>query len=184
MMKKLFLTLVISTGLFTLAQAQKYYTKSGRIDFFSKAPMEDIDARNKTVAALLDAKTGDLQFVVLLKSFDFDKALMQEHFNSDYVESDKFPRAEFKGAITNNSAINYQKEGTYTAQVKGKLTLHGVTRDVSTTATLHVTGANIDAASTFNILLSDYKISIPSVVKEKISRTVKIVVDTHLEPLK
>src|SRR5438309_8290258 len=92
-------------------QAQdKFYTKSGKVEFFSKAPLEDISARNKTVSELLDAKTGDLQFSVLMKSFEFEKALMQDHFNSDYVESDKYPKAEFKGTILNNKEINYTKD--------------------------------------------------------------------------
>src|SRR5260221_14307137 len=81
----------------------KYYTKDGKISFFSATSVENISAVNKNVVCLLDSKTGDLQFAVLLKGFEFKKALMQEHFNSDYVESDKFPKSEFKGQITNNT---------------------------------------------------------------------------------
>ncbi|HEX6333383.1 MAG TPA: YceI family protein [Flavisolibacter sp.] len=169
----------------TVTQAQdRYFTKSGRIEFFSKAPMEDIEARNKTVAAVLDTKSGALQFSVLMKSFEFEKALMQEHFNENYVESNKFPKAEFKGSITNNGDINYAKDGSYTAKVKGKLTIHGVTRDVETTGTIKVASGKIDASSVFNILLSDYNISIPAIVKDKISNSIKIAVDCKLEPLK
>jgi hypothetical protein len=167
------------------SQAQdKYFTKTGKIEFNSKAPMEDIEAKNKTVAAILDTKTGALQFSVLMKGFEFPKALMQEHFNENYVESDKYPKAEFKGLITNSSAINYTKDGTYPAQVSGQLTIHGVTKDVKTTGTIKVDGGKIDAASVFNVLASDYKIKIPSVVKDKVSNTIKVMVDCHLEPLK
>lgn len=168
-----------------LSQAQdKYFTKTGKIEFFSKASMEDIDAKNKTVAAILDTKTGTLQFSVLMKGFEFPKALMQEHFNENYIESDKFPKAEFKGTIINNADINYSKEGTYTAKVKGKLTLHGITKNVETTGTMKVDGGKLNSNAAFNILLSDYNIKIPSVVKEKLSNSIKITVDCKLEPLK
>lgn len=162
----------------------KYFTKTGKINFFSKAPMEDIEAKNKTVTAVIDSKSGAIQFAVQMKGFEFEKQLMQQHFNENYVESDKFPKAEFKGTITNNSDINYSKDGTYNAKVKGKLTIHGVTNNVETTGTIKVNGAKLAAYSTFNVLLSDYDIKIPSVVKDKISNSIKITVDCKLEPLK
>jgi polyisoprenoid-binding protein YceI len=182
--KKLFLFF----GGFLLATAahsqDRYYTKTGKIDFSSKAPLEDIEAQNKTVTAVLDTKTGALQFSVQMKSFEFEKALMQEHFNENYVESDKYPKAEFRGVVANNAAVNYAKEGSYPVRVKGKLTLHNVTKDVEVPGTIKVANGKIDAASTFTIRLSDYKISIPSPVKNKISNTIRITVDTNLEPLK
>ncbi|MDQ3845325.1 MAG: YceI family protein, partial [Bacteroidota bacterium] len=121
----------------------RYFTKSGDITFFSKAPLEDIEAKNKSVTAVLDTRTGDLQFAVLMKGFEFKKALMQEHFNENYVESDKYPRSEFKGTLINNSEINYQKPGTYTAKVRGQLTIHGITRDIETTGSLKVDSDNL-----------------------------------------
>jgi polyisoprenoid-binding protein YceI len=185
MLKKNLIAIAGLLLLTTAAQAQeKYFTKSGRIEFYSKAPLEDIEAKNKTVMAVLDSKTGAIQFAVQMKGFEFEKALMQEHFNENYVESEKFPKAEFKGTISNNGDINYAKAGTYNAKVKGKLTLHGVTKDVETTGTVKVDGGKLDAVSSFNIQLSDYNIKIPSVVKDKISNNVKITVDTKLEPLK
>ena len=129
----------------------KFFTKTGKITFYSNAPLEDIEASTKTAAAILDAGTGAVQFQVLMKSFEFKKALMQEHFNSDYVESDKFPSGEFKGTIINNAEINYGKPGTYTAKIQGKLTIHGVTRDVSTTGTVVVAPDGLKTASVFNI---------------------------------
>lgn len=109
---------------------------------------------------------------------------MQEHFNENYVESNKFPKAEFKGTITNNSEINYAKSGTYNAKIKGKLTIHGVTKDVETTGTIKVDTDHLKAESVFNIQLSDYDVKIPSVVKDKISNNIKITVETKLESLK
>src|SRR5215213_5253622 len=162
----------------------KYFTKTGKINFFSKAQLEDIEAKNKTVTAVLDSKTGGVQFSVQMKSFEFQKQLMQQHFNENYVESDKYPKGEFKGSITNNSDINYSKDGTYSAKVKGKLTIHGVTKDVETTGTVKVDGGKLDISSAFNVLLSDYNIKIPAVVKDKVSNSIKISVDCRLEPLK
>ena len=180
--KTLTLSLIM---LSTLAFSQdKFYTKTGKIDFYSKAPLEDIEAKNKTATAVIDSKSGAIQFQVQMRGFEFEKKMMQEHFNENYVESSKYPKSEFKGTITNNSEINYTKDGNYTAKVKGKLTLHGVTKDVETTGTLKVSGGKVDAASTFNILLSDYNIKIPAVVKDKVSNNVKIVVSCLLEPLK
>jgi len=162
----------------------KFYTKTGKVSFYSKAPLEEIEGKNKTVTAVVDSKTGGIQFAIQMKGFEFEKQLMQQHFNENYVESDKYPKAEFKGTIANNSQINYKKDGTYNAKVKGKLTIHGVTKDVETTGTLKVNGGKIDANSTFNVLISDYNIKIPSIVKEKVSDSIKITVDCNLEPLK
>ena len=185
MFKKNLFTLVVLFAFAGAVKAQNlYYTKTGKIEFSSKAPLEDIEAKNKTVTAALDTKTGAMQFSVQMKSFEFEKALMQQHFNENYVESNKYPKADFKGTVVNNAAVNYTKDGTYNVTVKGKLTIHGVTKDVQAPGTIKVNGGKIDAASTFTIQVSDYKISIPSVVKDKVSNTIKISVDTKLEPLK
>jgi len=184
-MKKNFLialALVLSASI-SFAQ-DKFYTKTGKITFYSKAPLEEIEGKNKTVTAVLDSKSGAMQFAVQMKGFEFEKQLMQQHFNENYVESDKYPKSEFKGTITNNSGINYAKDGTYTANVKGQLTIHGITKNVESTGTLKIIGGNIDASSTFNVLLSDYNIKIPAIVKDKVSKSIKVVVDCHLEPLK
>ena len=182
---KSYLLLLLALPLFTTSYAQhKYFTKTGKITFTSKAPLEKIEAKNKTAVAVIDTKSGALQFALQMKGFEFEKALMEEHFNENYVETDKYPKAEFKGMIINNKEINYSKDGLYTAKVKGKLTIHGETKDIETTATLKITGNKLNTVSTFNILISDYKISIPSVVKDKLSNEVAIVVDCNMEQLK
>lgn len=180
------LVLFISFVLFvTVAGAQdRFFTKTGKVNFTSKAPMEDIEGKNKTVTAVLDTKSGALQFSVQMKSFEFEKALMQQHFNENYVESDKYPDAVFKGVIANNATVNYAREGTYNVNVKGQLTLHNVTKEVDVPGTIKVSGGKIEASSLFNVLLSDYRISIPSAVKEKVSNTIRITVETRLDPLK
>lgn len=185
MLKKAFLFSVVLTLSVSLVFAQdRFYTKTGKITFYSKAPLEEDEAVNKTVTAVLDSKSGALQFLALMKSFEFEKALMQQHFNENYVESDKYPKAEFKGSITNNAQVNYLKQGSYPVKVKGQLTIHGVTKDIETAGTLKINNNTVDATSTFNVLLSDYKIKIPSIVKDKLSNTIKITVDCQLQPLK
>ena len=166
------------------AHAQgKYFTKTGRITLYSNAPLEDIEASTKTAAAILDAASGTVQFQVLMKSFEFKKALMQEHFNSDYVESDKFPSGEFKGSIVNNNEISYSKPGTYPVKVNGTLTMHGVTKNVATNGTVTVAPDGLKTNAVFNISLSDFNIKRPSIVKEKVSNNIQITVDCKLDPL-
>jgi hypothetical protein len=168
----------------SLIAQDKYYTKSGSIQFVSKGNIETIQANHRSVTCVLDSKTGALQFAVLMKGFEFKKALMQEHFNENYVESDKFPKAEFRGVIVNNSEIAYTKEGVYNSHVKGKLTLHGQTRDVETDGKITVKNGKLLANADFTIQMSDYNISIPKLVKENMSNTVSITVNCALEPLK
>jgi hypothetical protein len=169
----------------TSLQAQdKYFTKAGKIIFYSKASLENIEASNKTVTCVLDTKTGNLQFAVMMKAFEFEKALMQEHFNENYVESHKFPKAEFKGQLSNNADVNYNRDGIYPVKVRGRLTIHGETRDVETNGTVAVKGGKIEADAVFNVALADYNISIPAVVKDNISKTVSITVDCSLDPFK
>lgn len=168
----------------SLSAQDKYFTKSGRIVFSSKTSMENIEAHNKSVTCVLDAKTGNMQFAVLMKGFEFEKALMQEHFNENYVESHKFPKAEFKGQVVNNSEINYSKDGSYPAKVKGKLTIHGETKEVETAGTVTVRDGKIKTDAAFNITLAEYKIEIPAIVKDNIAKSVNVNVDCTLEPLK
>ncbi len=171
---------------FTLnvAAQDTFYTKSGKISFFSKAPLEDIEANHKGVTCVLAKKTGMIQFSLLMKGFEFQKALMQEHFNENYLESDKYPKSTFRGQITNNSEVNYSSDGTYPAKVKGSLFIHGETREIETSGTIEVKNGKVIVKAEFPVLLSDYKISIPSINKDNISNTIRITVDCSLELLK
>lgn len=182
--KNVILLMALIIAVSTSFAQDKFYTKTGKISFYSKAPLEEIDGKNKTVTAVLDSKTGAMQFAVQMKGFEFEKQLMEQHFNENYVESDTYPRSEFKGFLTNNAEVNYSKDGTYPVKVKGKLTIHGVTKDVESTGSIKITGGSIDASSTFNVLLSDYKIAIPSLVKDKVSNSIRIIVECNLQPLK
>lgn len=177
----LFVTAFLSTSL--LAQ-DKFFTKTGKVYFNCTGGVEPIEGTNKSTTCVLDSKSGAIQFSMLMKGFEFEKALMMEHFNENYVETEKFPKATFVGQIANNSEINYSKDGTYPAKVKGKLTIHGETRDVEAPGKITIKGGKIAATSDFKVQLSDYKVGIPSLVKDKISNDVKINVDLLLDPLK
>ena len=165
--------------------AQRKTTTSATVSFDATTSLDALPkAENKTVIGAIDTQTGSVHFEATVKNFSFSNPTMQQHFNENYVESDKYPKSEFKGTITNNSAINYKKDGTYAAKIKGQLTMHGVTKDVETTGSLKINGGKIDATSTFNVLISDYNIKIAPIVKEKVSDAIKITVDCNLEPLK
>jgi polyisoprenoid-binding protein YceI len=158
-------------------------TKNGYIGFLSHTPMEDIKGDNNQVASVLDISTGDLVFQVLVKSFHFDRALMEEHFNENYMESDKFPKSSFKGKITNLTSVNFSKAGTYDITVEGDLTIHDVSNKISTKGTIEVVTGGINASSKFNIVPEDYKISIPGVVREKINKNLEITVNMKYSPV-
>jgi polyisoprenoid-binding protein YceI len=156
--------------------AQKVYTKNGSISFFSKSPMENIDAKNNQVMSVLNTQNGEMQFSVLIKGFHFEKALMEEHFNENYLESSKYPKASFKGTVADISKVNFAKDGSYPVTVAGDLTIHGATKKVSAPGTILVKNGVPSANSKFNIRLADYNITIPKLVKDNISETIDITV--------
>lgn len=152
----------------------KWFTKNGHIDFYSHTSMEDIQADNENVISVIDVEKAKIEFKVPVNAFMFKKKLMQEHFNENYLESEKFPDAKFSGTITNNADINYNVNGTYDVTCQGKLTMHGVTKDVTAKGIIIVNNQAINLKSSFNVNLDDYNISIPGAVKDKISKSIKV----------
>jgi YceI-like domain len=163
--------------------AQKYMTKNGFIGFYSHTSMEDIKADNNQVASVIDTGTGDVVFQVLIKSFHFDRALMEEHFNENYMESDKYPKSTFKGKIANLASVSFSKNGTYDVTIDGDLTIHNVTNKVSIKGTIEVVSAGLNANSKFKIVPEDYKIEIPSVVRDKINKDLEVTVEMKYTPV-
>jgi len=163
---------------------QTYVTKNGMVRFDSQTSMEKIEGVNRQVNTALIASTGDFVFKVLIKSFNFEKAMMQEHFNENYLESDKYPEATFVGKIVNIKDINFKKDGSSPATVEGKLTIHGQTKPVKMVGTLDIKNDEATAKAKFNILLSDYNISIPNTVVNNISKSIEITVDVALNKFK
>ncbi|UAY52272.1 YceI family protein [Ferruginibacter albus] len=173
-MKKIFISILCLFAVIG-SNAQKFYTKNGLISFYSKAKLEDIKADNNEVLSVINPATGEIQFSLLNTGFHFPKATMEEHFNEDYMESEKYPKSTFKGKITNLSDINFTKDGTYNTTVTGDLFIHGVTNKVTATGTITVKNGVISSNSKFKINLSDYKINI-SIVKNNVAETIEITV--------
>lgn len=169
--------LILALAITPLLSAQKLISKNGHINIHSSTPMEDIDANNNLVASILDPATGTLQFSLLIKSFEFKRALMQEHFNENYMESDKFPKSSFTGKITNFDKVNLKADGVYPVEVKGDMLIHGVTKPIVANGTIEVNKGIVSAKSKFTVIPQDYNIIIPDLVKEKIAKEITITVE-------
>ena len=161
--------------------AQKLYTKNGAIFFFSKAPIENIKAVNNQVTSVINTQTGEIQFSVLIKGFHFQKQLMEEHFNENYMESDQYPKAFFKGSIDNFQKASLTRDGNFTLSVSGELTMHGITKKINVPAVFTITGGVLTTSAEFVVHLADYKIRIPSIVKDNIAEKIDITVNCLLD---
>jgi polyisoprenoid-binding protein YceI len=183
-MKKVILAMAMLSSSM-VAMAQTSVTKDGVIEFdaTSKGSPEKIEAKNTKTVATINATTGAIEIGVLVTGFHFERALMEEHFNENYLESKKFKSATFKGSITNLKDVNLKKDGTYSVKVSGKLTMHGVTKDVTTDGKVVVKGGIItEAQAEFATKLADYGVAIPGAVKDKIATEAKMKV--HLKDMK
>lgn len=172
---------ILLAGLIFLAvssvNAQLYFTKNGHISFYSKTILENINASNEQVISVMNLQTGAIQFSLLNNAFQFPKAKMQEDFNEEYIESNKYPKSTFKGNIVNIQDINFKTEGVWNIDVAGNLTIHGVTKNITLRGQLIVKDEKISASSSFKILLKDYNIPIPSIVANKISESIDVTVN-------
>jgi polyisoprenoid-binding protein YceI len=156
-------------------------TRSGTIIFHAGTTVEDIDGTNKEVASILNTKTGEIAFSVPVKSFRFTRSLMEEHFNENYMESNKYPKATFQGKISDLSGVNFTKDGAYKMMVEGDLMIHGVTKKITAPASITVSQGKIAASSSFKVPLADYNVVIPGVVADKISKDASIEVTCTYE---
>jgi polyisoprenoid-binding protein YceI len=180
-MKKIFILVFASLVVYINCSAQLYFTKNGRISFFSSTPIEDIKADNNQVISIINTGTGEIQFSLLNNAFHFKKALMEEHFNADYIESAKYPKSTFKGTIENISSINFNTDGAYKVTVSGNLTIHGVTKAISSPGVITIKSGKISAASVFKLKIKDYNISIPSTTKNNIAETIELTISCSYE---
>ena len=164
------------------ATAQVWFTKTGVISIFSHTEVEDIKAENFEVVSFLDAVKGDLRFQLLIKGFQFPKAAMQQHFNSEaYMNSDQFPKSEFKGVIENLSAVNFSRDGKYSVIVSGDLTMHGVTKKIKQTGTIAVKEGKVSSYTVFHVKRSDYDISVPKFNAAKIANDIEVTVTCNYQ---
>lgn len=183
-MKRIILACSLVIGFVAMSFAQTYFTRDGKISFYSSAPLEEIEAHNSTATSVVDLASGKMEFAILIKAFQFKKALMQEHFNENYMESNKFPKSTFKGQIENYSKIAVDKDGEYPVTVKGKITIHGQTKDIESKGKIFVKGGKVSAKSEFELTVADYGIEIPGIVRDKIAKTVKVVLNMDYQEYK
>lgn len=181
-LKILFIT-IISGFILTSVSAQKYITKSGRIDIISKSSLYTVEGVNKKVASILNTETGELVISMLIRSFEFDETVMEEQFNGNYMESKSFPKSIFKGKISNFEEINFTTNGNYKTTVTGKLTIHGITNDVQEHGVITIRNGVISAKSEFHISLTDFEIQIESAIKNSIDDDVLLKVDFNFNKL-
>ncbi len=176
-----FLYMGLCTLTFTTVKAQKLITRNGHIWFHSSTPIEDIEAHTYQAMSVLDTEKGDMAFAILMKSFQFEKALMQEHFNEKYVESEKYPKATFQGRVTNWEDVDLESPGTYAVNVEGNLEIHGETHPIASEGKFTIDDEQINGTAAFSIQLVDYKIKVPSVVRDNIAEEIDIMVDVNFE---
>jgi polyisoprenoid-binding protein YceI len=165
----------------TISAQNRYFTKTGHISFYSHTTVEDIKGINDQVTSFLDITTGDMVFSVLCRSFQFAKPLMQEHFNENYMESEQYPKASFAGKISDLKSIDFAKAGKYPVKVAGKLTIHGVTREMEAPGILTIEKDKITGDSDFLVNPEDYGIKIPAVVRQNFEESMKVTVQMNYQ---
>ncbi len=181
-MKKIIATCSVVSFFVLTAFSQTYITRNGNISFSSHTALEDVKAQNNEAASALNTTTGDLEFKVAVKSFHFEKAAMEDHFNDDdYMASEKYPKAGFKGKISNISSVDFSKDGSYTVSVSGDLTIRDVTKPVTAQGTITIKDGKVSVASNFTIKRKDYNVIGESFVQKKISEDIAITVNCQYE---
>jgi polyisoprenoid-binding protein YceI len=166
----------------TGAMQQRYTTASGQTTFFSSAPLEDIEALNSRVAAIFDLASGQLAFSMYMRDFQFKNSLMQEHFNENYAESEKYPRARFTGKLVTLPTEGQLRAGPQPVYVQGFLTIHNVKRKVRVPGTLQLRGTDLVVTSKFNVAPADYKIKIPALVRNNIAKSIDVSIILTCQP--
>ena len=182
MIKKISI-LLISISLFAFQAKQNlFYSNAIEASIYSETPLENIDATSKKCVSVYNIEKGDIQFNIPIKSLKFKKGLMEEHFNENYVESDKFPFAKFKGKV--NQAIDLLKNGEFPVTVTGELDLHGVKKQRTINGTIKVNQGLISVYSRFNVPCNDHDIKIPKLVFKKIAETIQVTISGNYSPFK
>jgi hypothetical protein len=172
--------LLMSTG-FT-QQENLFFTDSGYVNFSSDAPLEYIEASSNELAGILNIHDLTFSFTVPIVSFQgFNSALQRTHFNENYMESEKFPNATFKGKIVEE--IDLTTEGTYQIRAKGNINVHGIDHDRIIRCTLQVKSDRIIVESSFKVPLDEHSIKIPSIVQQKIAEVIDVSIRFEMGPM-
>ena len=187
-MKNLKLSIILFATLFAISlNAQtpgKYVSTKTHVKFFSTTPVEDIEAHNYATVGTISPSSGEVIFSVPIQSFEFEKAMMQQHFNNEhFLESSVFPKSKFKGAITNLDEIDFTKNGEYKAKIEGNMTIKDKTNPINETGTIKVNGQVLTIDSSFDIILADYGITFndSEMVSTKIGKSIEITITGEYE---
>lgn len=181
-MKNILISMTLLLLLNTSVCCQNFITRNGNVSFFSHTPLEDIKAENNEAVSVLNSANGDIEFKVAIKSFHFAKTAMENHFNNDdYMSSEKYPKAGFKGKIENIASINFSKDGTYKVNVAGALTIKDVTQTVNTSGSITVKEGKVSAIATFTIKRKDFHVIGESFVQKRIGEEIQISVNCQYE---
>jgi hypothetical protein len=176
--------IILLFTLLLLSQAgkgqQRFFVDKASVSFFSDGVIEDIAAENNKVTSIFDAGEGEIAYLMNIKDFQFEKKLMQVHFNEKYMESEKYPKASFQGKII---GLNTTATGVQKVKAVGKLTIHGVTRDVQFPGTAEIKNGQLSLKSKFTVKLLDYNIKVPQIVWQNIAQQVEVTVDFNYRPL-
>ena len=176
MNKRIFYVLIFTN----LIARDIYFTRSGKVSFFSSTPIEDIKADNNQATCVLDLETGEVSFRIPILGFNFPNSLMQEHFNENYMESDIYPNASFKGKIKYWSEIALT-EIPQEVIIDGIMRIHGISKEISEEGTISLVRENIIGSSQFQIMVADYNIEIPKIVREKIAKRIYVNIELVLK---
>jgi len=184
LLKTIYLLVIFSLFNMLIVYAQEnaniMKSKTASATFFSEAPLENIEAFNETVRAAIALGTGELVFIVPIKGFDFEKNLMEQHFNDQYMESDKYPEAKFVGSVIDWDGKPSDRTEVH---VEGTLTIHGVSKYIKEKAVLEPVEEGMKGSSTFLVRLADYKIKVPRMVIKNIAEVVQVTVSADFEPV-
>ncbi len=179
-MKKSVLLMIAVCFCLEKSQGQIYVADSCRVTFFTAAAVEDITAVNTSSKPIMSTSSGAIQISITNEGFIFNKTLMQEHFNEDYMESDKYPHSVFKGKV--NEKIDYTQEGENTVTVTGTLDMHGVKKNITIPGTITIKNGMIFLKANFTAKLVDYNIKVPSVLGNNVAEQVAITLTATMKP--
>ena len=181
-MRKLALVITFFCLVTAISAQHLIKTDNGEASFFSEAPLENIEAVNKNVKAIINVQNGEVAFLVPIVKFNFEKPLMQEHFNENYMESHIYPAAQFRGKITDK--INFKKDGEHEVTVKGTLNVHGIDKEREIKGKVMIKDGAVSISSEFEIALTDHEIEIPKLVVKKIAETVAVKIHASFSKIK
>jgi len=180
-MRKILLSIIVTFLTLSLHSQDKFMTRSGKVSFVSETSLETIVGTNNHVSCILNMNNGEIIFQMKIISFEFKKALLEEHFNEKYMESEEFPKSTFSGKIDNWEKINFEEGKIVDVLVSGTIEVHGVKKVITTNGTMQLNNGNINLLSNFSLTVADYNIKIQNAVKDVIAKSVDVSVNLNLK---